>query len=100
MLLELVVAPMWIRLPVVGVYAVAAVGLAAVALMRIGEPALALTVGLGVGVASLVIFSLVPLLLVAFSGVVGLALQVLTVLAVSAWILRGDLRRDRSWPRS
>lgn len=80
--LVLVGAPMWLRLPVVGLFSLIGFGLVVVVSLRIESPALALTVGIGAGFAALIVSSLMFLYTGGFS-----ALGPLIVEAAGCWVL-------------
>lgn len=92
-MLVLVNAPTWIRLPVVGLFTLFGVGLAAVLLLRIETIALMLSIMISVGVASLIVVSLIFLYVDQFSAFGTLVVEASAAWIMAALILRREYRK-------
>lgn len=80
-------APVWLRLPVVGLFCLLGVGVAAVLLLEIRTAALAIAVGVPVGIAALIVSSLAMLYTRGFSASGTLVMEAALSWALSAWAL-------------
>ncbi len=89
-LLILVDAPVWLRLPIVGLFSVLGVGCAAVLALRIRSAALAVGTAVATGLASLMACSLITLYAGDTSGFGTLVIQAAIVWGLSAWVLRRE----------
>ncbi|MEI6623477.1 MAG: hypothetical protein WCP28_16395 [Actinomycetes bacterium] len=95
-LLAVTSAPVWVRLPVVGPFTLLAVGLAAVLVIGIRQPGLALAVAISVGLSSLILTSEIVLYAGTWSPLRALILQVVLVVSLSAASLVTGSRSESS----
>ncbi|MDZ7577869.1 MAG: hypothetical protein U0904_06825 [Candidatus Nanopelagicales bacterium] len=93
-LLVVMQAPVWLRMPVVGLFSLLGVGFATLLVVRIRTVALAIAVVVSVGLASLILCSLIVLYARESSGLGTLVLQAVIVWATSVWVLRRGAARE------
>lgn len=93
--LVLVSAPVWLRLPVVGLFAVLAVGLATVLVVGIRQVPQAIGIAIATGLASLILASEAVLYAGTWSPLRALTLQALLVISLCGYVVIRENRRGR-----
>lgn len=96
--LVLLNAPAWLRLPLVGTFTVLGVGIAAVLVLRITDIALLLSVMISVGVSTLIVVSLVFLYVSSFSSFGTLVVQAVLAWGLAALVLYREYREVADEP--
>lgn len=91
--LTAIAAPVWLRLPVVGLFALLGVGLAAVLALQIRQLALGLGIAIATGFASLILASEAVLYAGTWSPLRALSLQAAVVIALSGYVAIREMLR-------
>lgn len=84
--LVLISAPVWLRLPIVGLFALLAVGFATVLVLEIRQVPLAIGIVIASGLASLILASEVVLYAGTWSPLRALVLQALLVISLCSYV--------------
>lgn len=87
LILVMIDAPTWLRLPIVGLYSLIGVGAAVVLALGIPLDRLALGLAIATGLSSLILFSELVMYTYRFSALLTLVLQVLSVIGLAGSVI-------------